>query len=89
MPNLDFAVVLRQDLPEEFISLMDGYINNEGGLLYLHCRSIEHLGPFIMISAVKDSSSPQWPIQIPVGYVIAIADMSVPHAGPGFLSRTP
>ncbi len=87
MRKHSFAVVLQKVLPPELVSLMDGYLHNEGGLLYLHCSSIEHFGNFVFVSVVKGNEDlAPWPVQIPVCFVIAIADMSVPHAGPGFLS---
>lgn len=87
MPKHNFAVILRKDIPQEFLALMDGYSHNEGGILYIHCTGIEFVGAFVLVSAVKaDKDSLAWPVHMPLGYVIAIADMSVPHAGPGFLS---
>lgn len=87
MVKTAFLVMLRKEIPQEFLSLTVEYLHNEGGLLYLHCNSIELLGNFVLVSALKNhGDSLPWPIYIPTGYVTTIADLSVPKAAPGFLS---
>lgn len=87
MLNNSFVVMIRKEIPQEFLSLLVDYIHNEGGLFYLHCSSIELLGNFVLVSAIKSSNEGlPWPVYIPAGYVITIADLSVPKAAPGFLS---
>ncbi len=81
-----FALVLHPSVPQEFLALMAGYIRKTRSLTYLACDGIEHLGSFVLASVVGKNNKHPWPIQVPVGYVIAIADMSKPRAGLGFLS---
>lgn len=80
------ALILWEPVRPELLALLDGYIHTSHNLSYLLCSNVEPLGAFVLAHAVKDKDTPSWPVQIPVGCVAAIADMSKPKAGPGFLS---
>lgn len=86
MPTLHvFAILLAPHLDSEFLALIASCLRVHEGRNYLYGSQVDHLGNFVQFHIIEDGK-PDWPVQIPVGYVVAIADMSKPHAGPGFLS---
>lgn len=85
MPSPRFALLLAQKLDPEFHALIASCLLVHEGRNYLFGSRVEHLGNFVEFHIIEDGK-PDWPVQIPVGYVLAIADMSKPQAGPGFLS---
>lgn len=81
-----YGLILRQPISLELVSLFGNHIHAWNNVSYLLCSNVEPLGNFVLAQVIKDKDSPPWVVHIPVGCVAAIADMSEPHAGPGFLS---
>jgi hypothetical protein len=86
MAKQAYAVILHSGVPPEFLSLMDGgHLQEAKGLTYLLCNRIENIGNFVVADVLNDKNS-SWMVHIPVGYIVAIADLSEPNSAPGFLS---
>lgn len=89
MPNHAYAIFFREPILPELLSLLGGYIHTSNNLSYIACNSVEHLGAFVLATVIKNKKDTYpWPVQIPVGCVLAIADLSKPNSGPGFLWDT-
>jgi len=85
MATTVFALLLAPDLDAEFLALISSCLRVHEERNYLYGSRVEHLGNFVEFHIIEDGKA-DWPVQIPVRFVVAIADMSRPQAGPGFLS---
>jgi hypothetical protein len=81
-----YAVILQASLPKELLSVLDEYLMPPaGGLLYVIAAQVSPGPYFVELEMLRTRDREPWLVQIPLGYVLAIAQMSEPTAGPGFL----
>lgn len=85
MSSTRFALLLHPNAPQEFLSLVSSCLRIHNEERYLYGSKVEHIGGFVEFHIIE-KDRPDWPVQIPVGYIVAIADMSKHQAVPGFLS---
>lgn len=82
-----YGVALHQETPTAFLDMFAAYLAFWNGTPHFYSGSIEHVGQFLELTAFPtDESGEAWKIMIPVGYVIAIVDMTEGKHPPGFLS---
>lgn len=83
-----YAVFLYKTLPEEFLVVTAGYLRQKDALSYLFASQVQQTGAFlecVLVTSRQDTCP--WKIQLPLGYVIAIADMSEDRHRIGFLQE--
>lgn len=79
-----YAVLLNANTPPELFTLLTpARVQQLEGMTYILCSDVQDTGYYLLAHVLKADSA--WPIRIPHGYVIAIADMSEPLVRPGFL----
>jgi len=79
-----FALVIHPDAPASLLSLIAAYLHQSGDIRWAFCRNVIPDFGFVSADLMKEGSSELWPIQIPSGYVLAIADMSQDRPSLGF-----
>jgi hypothetical protein len=86
-----YAVLLHPDVPKLLLEGLASYVHEwEGKLSYILCTSVDPSGYFVEMTMMvhgSDDDAEDWVFQLPVSYVIGIADMSKRHTGPGFHSK--
>jgi len=81
------AVVLDARSPPELFALVKDYLQtHDPSMRFLLCTSIEPVGAFLHCELLQTETRKLWRIQIPLAYVVAIADLSKDQSPPGFLS---
>lgn len=87
MAQKSYVVLLQPNLPAELIGFLGGFLHQHGQSHYFFCAHIEHLHRFLEVGLTTSSLPTAWAVQIPYECVLAVADMSQGHAGPGFLTK--
>lgn len=80
-----YAVILQSNAPAELLALLGDYLQVAQGQNYVFAVSVEPAGYFLELGLFRKGDKGPWMMQIPVAYVLAIADVSKKLAGPGFL----
>jgi len=81
-----YAVMLHPDAPKELLEMLERYVHIHQPVSFLIAANVEPLGHFLEVEMFgKDDKEAPWKIQIPVSYVLAIADVSKSKIRPGFL----
>jgi hypothetical protein len=71
-----YAVFLNESLPNPFLELISCYLHNIVGQQFLSAADVVHLGAFLECHLIENAQDNKpWVVQIPIGYVLAIADM--------------
>jgi len=81
-----FAVFLHESLPKPFLELIGNYLHDVVGHQFLSAVEVVHLGAFLechLVESIEDKKP--WVVQMPIGYVLAIADMQEGKHSLGFL----
>ncbi len=82
-----YAVVLDSSSPPELFALVKDYLQTQDpSMRFLLCTSIEPVGAFLHCELLQNDTRKLWRIQIPLGCVVAIADLSKGQSPPGFLT---
>lgn len=83
-----FGVFLQTGTPPALLSMFAGFLGEWEQVQFFSALSVEQVGAFLLLEVLpKDSTSTPCSIQIPLGYVLAIVDMSEDTHPPGFLRR--
>lgn len=81
------AVILHASTPPEFRALIGDLLHQKGERSFFFALECVPAGFFLECHVVKDKTdSNPWKIQIPPGYVLAIADMRGDKHPLGFLT---
>jgi hypothetical protein len=81
-----YAVVLHSQSPPELLALVEDYLHvHDSRMKFLLCSNIEPVGTFLHCELVQNETRKLWCIQIPISFVVAIADLSKGQSPPGFL----
>jgi hypothetical protein len=80
-----YAVFLHESLPKPFLELISGYLHNVVGQKFLSVAEVVHLAAFLECHLIENAEDKKpWVVQIPIGYVLAIADMQEGKHSLGF-----
>jgi hypothetical protein len=90
MSNPAHAVVLaRHACPPELIALLQNYIyTHDPNMMFLLCTEVEPMGHFLRCYLMQNESKKLGWVQIPMGCVAAIAELSEGKVPPGFLGSS-
>ena len=82
------AVVLDSRSPSELLALLKDYLKtHDPEMKFLLCTSVVPVGAFLQRELLQNEIRKLWRIQIPIAYVVAIAEISSEQQSFGFLSR--
>lgn len=82
-----YAVVLNSRSPPELFALLSDYLQEQDKRMkFLLCSSIEPVGAFLHCELLQNDTRKLWRVQIPLGCVVAVADLSKGQSPPGFLT---
>ncbi len=82
-----YVVFLQQTASADILEVVANYLQSRKTLRYLFCRQVEQAGYFLACELVKnDKDTSPWKLQIPLGYVLSIADMRGDQHPLGFLN---
>jgi len=82
-----FAVVLNSGCPPELFALLKDYIQSQDpSMKFVLCSKVTDFGSFLRCNLVQNKTNKLGWVQIPMGYIVAIAELSQGKLPPGFLS---
>ena len=82
------AVVLDSRSPPELLALVKDYLKtHDPEMKFLLCTSVVPVSAFLQCELLQNESRKLWRIQIPIAYVVAIAEISSEQQSFGFVSR--
>ena len=88
MADMLHAVVLDSRSPSELLALLKDYLKtHDPEMKFLLCTSVVPVGAFLQRELLQNEIRKLWRIQIPIAYVVAIAEISSEQQSFGFLSR--
>lgn len=82
-----YAVMLHPNAPKELLEMLKKYVQIHTPVSFLISSSVEPLGHFLELEILGTGGMEPWKIQIPVSYVLAIAEAikDKEKMRPGFL----
>ena len=83
-----YAVFLHQSSPRELMELVSGYLHDVAGQIFISAVDIQHVNSFVQCHLAEDANDNEpWVVQIPIPYILAIADVRKGKHAPGFLNE--
>ena len=80
------AVLLDSRAPPELLALVKDYVKtHDPEMKFLLCTGVVPVGAFLQCELLQNESRKLWRLQIPTGYVVAIAEISSEQKSLGFL----
>lgn len=82
-----YAVIINSQAPSDFFALVKDYLRtHDPEMKFLLCSKVEQDGSFLACELIQNESHKLWHIQIPIGFVVAIADLEKDQTPIGFLA---
>ncbi len=82
-----YAVVIHSQAPSDFLALVRDYLRtHDPEMKFLLCSKVEEVGSFLACELIQNESHKLWRIQIPIGLVVAIAELEKDQTPIGFLA---
>ncbi len=82
-----YAVIIDSEAPRDFLALVKDYLRtHDPEMKFLLCSKAEQIGSFLACELIQNESHKLWRIQIPINFVVAIAELEKDQAPIGFLA---
>lgn len=83
-----FGVVIHPDALPLLLQVLENYLHYwDDNQPFLFCRSVEHLGYFVELDALKNNGKGSRKTLVPCDSIVAIVDMTEERQTPGFLGK--
>ena len=83
-----YAVIFQKLSPPELLEVVKDYLSTVQHLNFVLCSEVNPSGAFLECHLVKNiNDNNPWIVQIPIGYVLSVADMRKGKHPLGFLGH--